>query len=441
MKNIILDGIIREGNFPNKNIVTSEDKDYHIKGGICGQRVSFKVVRRKKGKLLEILERSPLEKSKPCPHLECGGCTYDAMTYKDELNYKKNLINKLLKSEPITENIEIISTGIYENYRNKMEFTFGDTHKGSELALGLHKKNKFYEIVNTSDCKIAHPDFNKLREATREFFIDKSFFNRRNHKGILRHLAIRRINFGEILVNLVTTKTDDLDLEAYVQTILSLNLEAQVKGIVHTINDSKGDAIIKEDFEILYGRDYVIEELFGLKFKIGAFSFFQTNTYSAGLLYDTARKMINSLEGKTVLDLYSGTGTISQIFAQKAKFALGVEIVEEAVKSARENAKFNNIENVEFICGDVANLIGDLEIKADIIILDPPRVGINNPKALEKILDFAPEAFIYISCNPVSYLKDIEAFKNRGYKIKKIVALDQFPRTVNLELISLLVKK
>lgn len=440
MKNIILEGIIKDGTFPNRNTVTCQEKDYKIKGGIIGSEVRFKPSRRKKGKLIETIKKSSWENIKPCPHTDCGGCTYDGFSYDKEIEYKEKLLNNLLHEELNLDNVKIYSAGIFENYRNKMEFTFGDTYKGSPLALGLHKKNRFYEIENTNNCRIAHEDFNIIREKTRDFFKDKAFFNRRSHEGTLRHLAIRRTNYGEILVNIVTTKDNDLDLKSYVDELLYLKLEAQIKGICHTINDSQGDAIIKEDFHILYGRDYVIEELLGLKFKIGTFSFFQTNTYSAAYLYQLAFDMIDNLQGKKVLDLYCGTGTISQVFAKKAESVLGVEIVEEAVNAARENAKYNNISNVDFIAGDVAKVVNDLDIKADIIILDPPRVGINNPKALEKIIDFSPEEFLYISCNPISYVKDVKRFIERGYKLKKIVGLDQFPRTVNLELISLLEK-
>ncbi|WP_308533424.1 23S rRNA (uracil(1939)-C(5))-methyltransferase RlmD [uncultured Peptoniphilus sp.] len=439
MKNTIIEGEIFEGNFSGKNKFTADGKNYHIKGGIEEQRVSAKVRRGNKAKLLEILERSPWEDGSPCPHLECGGCTFDAMTYKNEISYKKILLEKLFFNLPYEGAFDLVPSSVYENYRNKMEYTFGDEFLGSDLALGLHKKNRFYEIVNTKYCRICHKDFNIIREETREFFKDVPFFNRRNHSGILRHLAIRRTNFGELLINLVTVKDHNLDLKSYVQKILSLKLEAQVVGIVHTINDSEGDAIIKEGFEVLYGRDYCIEEILGLKFKISAFSFFQTNSYSAEILYRMAREMIENLEGKKVLDLYSGTGTITQIFGKAAESAFGIEIVEEAVDSARENARLNEITNVNFIAGDVLKELDNLDFIPDIIILDPPRAGVH-PKALEKIIAFGADEVLYISCNPETLVRDLEVFNFRGYRIEKLKTLDQFPRTKNLEALCLLKK-
>ncbi|WP_071026548.1 23S rRNA (uracil(1939)-C(5))-methyltransferase RlmD [Peptoniphilus raoultii] len=439
MKKTIIEGEIFEGNFSGKNKFTADGKNYHIKGGIEGQRVSAKVRRGNKAKLLEILERSPWEDGFSCPHLECGGCTFDAMTYKNEISYKKILLEKLFFNLPYEGDFDLVPSSVYENYRNKMEYTFGDEFLGSDLALGLHKKNRFYEIVNTKYCRICHKDFNIIREETREFFKGVPFFNRRNHSGILRHLAIRRTNFGELLINLVTVKYHNLDLKSYVQKILSLKLEAQVVGIVHTINDSEGDAIIKEGFEVLYGRDYCIEEILGLKFKISAFSFFQTNSYSAEILYRMAREMIENLEGKKVLDLYSGTGTITQIFGKAAESALGIEIVEEAVDSARENARLNEITNVNFIAGDVLKELDNLDFIPDIIILDPPRAGVH-PKALEKIIAFGADEVLYISCNPETLVRDLEVFNFRGYRIEKLKTLDQFPRTKNLEALCLLKK-
>ena len=433
MKNIILEGIIKDGTFPNRNIVTCQEKDYKIKGGIIGSEVRFKPSRRKKGKLIETIKKSSWENIKPCPHTDCGGCTYDGFSYDKEIEYKEKLLNNLLHEELNLDNVKIYSAGIFENYRNKMEFTFGDTYKGSPLALGLHKKNRFYEIENTNNCRIAHEDFNIIREKTRDFFKDKAFFNRRSHEGSLRHLAIRRTNYGEILVNIVTTKDNDLDLKSYVDELLSLKLEAQIKGICHTINDSQGDAIIKEDFHILYGRDYVIEELLGLKFKIGTFSFFQTNTKGAETLYKTAMEMIDG-EKDIIFDLYSGTGTIGISLSARAKKVIGIEIVEEAVEMARENAQANKVKNVEFIAGDVKEEVSKLTNSPELIILDPPRAGIN-PKALKDIIGFNSKQMLYISCNPKMLVQDLKVLKEAGYEIVKLKGVDMFANTYHCETI------
>lgn len=440
MKKKIFTGKVVEANFPNKNKVEAEEKILNIKGGIVGQTVEVKQSRGKKAKLLKVLEKSNLEKLPGCGHPECGGCAYNTLEYSDEVKYKEELINKLFKEEGFDFQIKLIANSHYKAYRNKMEYSFGDEYKGSKIALGLHKKNRFYEIENTTGCQITHEDFNKIRYFTREYFEDEDFFNKKTHEGTMRHLSVRRTNYGEILINLVTVKDHNLDLKNYVEGLLKLDLDAKIVGITHTLNDSFSDAIINEGFEVLYGRDYCVEELLGLKFKIGAFSFFQTNSYSAETLYKMAQEFIGDVENKNVLDLYSGTGTITQIMAQKAKKAIGVEIVESAVKDAIENAKLNGIENTEFIADDVLKALDKLKFEADVIVLDPPRQGIH-PKAIKKILEISPQQILYISCNPVTFVKDLKKILDGGYKVEKISGLDQFPRTNHVESVVLMSRK
>lgn len=440
MKQKLLEGIIAQSIFPNKAKLICENGTYQIKGGIEGQKVRARKIRHNKAKLVEVIEHSFLEQASGCPHQQCGGCVYDKMTYPQEIQYKKHLLQQLLQEEGLNTEIHLIPNPKYEAYRNKMEYTFGDEYKDSPLALGLHRKNRFYEIENTTDCQIVHSDFNQIREATRIFFAEIPHYNRMRHEGILRHLVIRRTRKGEILINLVTTHDHALELEQYVATLLELPLEGTIVGILHTANDSLADAIIPEQVTLLYGRDYCIEEIHNLKFKIGAFSFFQTNTDSAELLYQVAMDFVENPTGKIVLDLYSGTGTITQIFSRKAKQALGIEIVPEAVQSARENAEQNGISNVTFICGDVAEKIKEISHKPDLIILDPPREGIH-PKAMGDIIKFNAEEFLYISCNPITWVRDVKYLMQQGYQLEKLCALDQFPRTAHVEMISLLRKK
>ena len=191
--------------------------------------------------------------------------------------------------------------------------------------------------------------------------------------------------------------------------------------------------------EILFGRDYFYEELLGLKFRISPFSFFQTNSLGAEVLYEKTREYVGSTDGKIVFDLYSGTGTIAQILAPVAEKVVGVEIVEEAVEAAKENAKLNGLENCEFIAGDVLKVLDQIEEKPDFIILDPPRDGIH-PKALPKIIAYGVENIVYISCKPTSLVRDLELFLENGYKVIRAVAVDQFPWTANVETVCLLSK-
>ncbi|WP_036730332.1 23S rRNA (uracil(1939)-C(5))-methyltransferase RlmD [Peptoniphilus mikwangii] len=441
-KSKIISGKVINVDFPNRCEILNGENRVSFKGAILGQEVEVKLTRRTKGKLLNILNISELENENNCPHSEvCGGCTYQTMSYECELEYKKNLITKLFKENDIEfEKLEFISSPVHKAYRNKMEYTFSDEYKDGPLSLGLHKKNRFYEVVNTDECNIVNEDFNIIRKFTLEYFMDKlKPYNRMRHTGTLRHLLIRRSSIGEVLVNLVTASSD-FNFDEYFEELLKLELSGKVVGIMHTINDSFSDAIVPEKIIQHYGVDYINEELLGLKFKVSCFSFFQTNTESAKVLYTLASNMLGDLDNKILLDLYSGTGTITQILGRKAKSALGIEIVKDAVESARKNAEINNLNNVKFICDDVFKAVKELEYKADVIVLDPPREGIN-PKAIDKIISFRPEKFLYISCNPITFVRDLKIFLELGYEIIKLKALDQFPRTNHVETVALLERR
>jgi 23S rRNA (uracil-5-)-methyltransferase RumA len=233
-------------------------------------------------------------------------------------------------------------------------------------------------------------------------------------------------------------------LDEWKNVLLSMPLKGTIKGILRTKNDSVADVVRNDGTEILYGQDYFYEELLGLRFKISPFSFFQTNSLGAEVLYETAREFILSdnadeLKGKVVYDLYSGTGTIAQMLAPVAKEVVGVEIIEEAVEAAKENAALNGLTNCKFLAGDVLKVLDTIEEKPDYIVLDPPRDGIH-PKAIEKIIDYGVDKMIYISCKPTSLARDLEIFLERGYEVKKIVCVDMFPATVHVETICLLSK-
>ena len=446
-KNKLIDMNIERVEFPNKGIGEFEGTEIRVKGGIVGQKVKVNVTRRKKeyweGKIYEILETSPYETENGCVHTGiCGGCTYQKLTYDKELEIKLNQLKDLFRRAEINVDIEGIEASPEINgYRNKMEYSFGDEEKDGPLALGLHMKNRFYEVVNTYDCNIVNMDFTIIREATRKFFDDRNlpFYNKRSHTGLLRHLVVRRAqSTGEILVNLVTSSQIEFDKEAYVDSLLGIkDLEGKIKGILHTTNDGLADVVIADKLDILYGRDIIREEILGLKFDISPFSFFQTNTIGAEKLYSIAREFAGSDGKRVIFDLYSGTGTIAQMMSPIAKKVIGIEIVEEAVEKAKENALLNGLDNVEFIADDVFNAVDNLNIRPDLIILDPPRDGIH-PKAINKIIDFKPERFVYISCNPSTLVRDLKEFKINGYRIDRVKCMDMFPRTPHVESIILM---
>ena len=261
------------------------------------------------------------------------------------------------------------------------------------------------------------------------------------HIGFLRHLLLRRGNTtGEILVNLVTTSQENPDFSELTRRLLDLSLEGKIVGILHIINDALSDTVRSDETILLYGKDYFYEEILGLKFKITPFSFFQPNSYAAQVLYNTAREYIGDTRDMTVFDLYSGTGTISQILAEVAKEVIGVEIVEEAVEAAKENAALNGITNCRFIAGDVLKVLDQVEEKPDFIVLDPPRDGIH-PKALPKIIQYGVDKLVYISCKPTSLARDLEMFLANGYRVEKACCVDQFCQTVHVETVVRLQRK
>jgi len=472
-KGQVYEGSVVRVDFPNKGIVCVGEETAVVKNSLPGQKVKFSVNKVRKGKaegrLLEVTEKSPLETGRTCSLFGlCGGCTYLSLPYEEQLKVKEEQVKRLLDSVLNKQEEAWAFEGIkgspkaYE-YRNKMEFSFGDEYKDGPLALGMHKRGSFYDIVTVADCEIVDADYRLILQTVRDYFAREkvSFFHRMSHEGYLRHLLVRKASrTGEILVALVTTSQDpwqgetavegSLDVDALItgfkDLLLSLEqdrkLAGKFAGILHITNDSIADVVQSDRTELLYGQEYFYEELLGLKFKISTFSFFQTNSYSAEVLYQTARDYVGDLGGsdKTVFDLYSGTGTIAQLMAPAAGKVIGVEIVEEAVEAAKKNAAANGLDNCEFIAGDVLKVLDEVEEKPDMIILDPPRDGIH-PKALPKIIAYGVDHIVYISCKPTSLVRDLEVFLENGYRVDKAVAVDQFPWTANVETVVLLSHK
>ncbi|MCR4793053.1 MAG: 23S rRNA (uracil(1939)-C(5))-methyltransferase RlmD [Lachnospiraceae bacterium] len=450
--------------YPCKARVECEEGIVSVKNALPGQKVSVRIGRSRNGSaegtLVEVLERSELETNEICAHFgECGGCAYLSLRDEEEARIKGEQILRLLSSrisestrlfgeEPVWDGIK--DSPVKYGYRNKMEFSFGNDRIDGPLNVGLHKRGAFHDVLDACDCRIVDEDYRKLISATRDYFRKENtpFYRKKDHTGYLRNLLVRKAaHTGEMLVCPVTASgaaagfDDTALLEGYCEELKSLSLDGSLKGIIHIICDSLSDAVIPDRCEILYGTDHINETLLDLNFRIGPFSFFQTNTYSAEVLYSLVRDYVSmcgeGADGKTVFDLYSGTGTIAQIAARNASKVVGVEIVEEAVAAARKNASENGIANCEFICGDVLKVIDEIEDKPDIIILDPPRDGIH-PKALPKILDHGVDHIVYISCKPTSLERDLGPVMDAGYRIKRLACVNQFPWTKEVETICLL---
>ena len=517
-KGQVFEARVERVDFPNKGIVQTGEGTIVVKNSLPGQKIKLSVNKvrkgRAEGRLLEVTEKSPLETGLPCSHFGvCGGCVYLSLPYEEQLKIKEDQVKRLLdgalerQESPWTwEGIK--GSPVAYEYRNKMEFSFGDESKDGPLTLGMHKRGSFYDVVTVEDCRIVDGDYRLILTAVRDYFAERGvgYYHKLTHAGYLRHLLVRKASgTGEILAVLVTssqapfsagenaqaaysertaevkiTPAEEEGTEAAVfgcerelldgfrETLLHLEREGKLSGrfagILHIVNDSLADIVQSDRTELLYGREYFYEELLGLRFRISVFSFFQTNSHGAEVLYETVREYVGNpgdakagadsadagLAGKVqpagdmrpdkvVYDLYSGTGTIAQLMAPAARKVIGVEIVEEAVEAARRNAQENGLDNCEFIAGDVLKVLDGIEEKPDLIILDPPRDGIH-PKALPKIIGYGVERIVYISCKPTSLARDLEAFLEGGYRVEKAVAVDQFPWTGNVETVCLLSK-
>lgn len=433
---------IEKTQFPGTGIAELEGLKVFIKNSVPGQKVRARVTKKRKeyaeAKILEVIENVDNAVDPLCPHFNaCGGCTTQFLPYENQLELKSQQVLELLSGAGI-EGFEFL--GIERSpeefeYRNKMEFSFGDLEKGGELTLGMHMKGRSFSIVNVDQCKIVDEDFRKVLDTVIGYFRQKelTYYKVMKREGYLRNLVIRKgSNTGEVLINIVTTSQVEFNFEEITEILKGLNYKGELKGIIHTINDSFSDVVQADSVEILYGRDYLIEELLGLKFKIAPESFFQTNSKGAEKLYSIVKDFLGDASSKVVFDLYCGTGTIGQIVAPTAKKVLGIELIEEAVKSANENAELNGLTNCEFIAGDVAVTIKTVKDKPDVIILDPPRPGVH-PVALDYVIKFNAPDIVYVSCNPKTLVTDLQVLQQAGYNVDKVKLMDMFPHTPHIE--------
>lgn len=452
-KGEIYEGTVLRVDFPDRAVTVTDDREEAlVKYGLPGQRIRFRIKKkrqsRSEGLLLEVLERAPGEPTQEtCEHFgRCGGCTCQSLPYEAQLRMKEGQIRRLLDSvcsDYLFEGIE--ASPAAAGYRNKMELSFGDAYKDGPLALGMHQRGSFYDIVNVTDCRMMHRDMKLAASCVLDHMTawKVPFFHRMRHTGVLRHLLLRRsFATGELLVGLVTTSSDTeaLHLPELTQALSALPFEGTLGGFLHIINDSLADVVQSDETVVLYGKPEITERLLGLSFRITPFSFFQTNSAGAEVLYRAVRDYIGDTKDRLIFDLYSGTGTIAQILAPVARQVVGVEIVEEAVEAAKRNAEANGLTNCRFLAGDVLKVIDEIEEKPELIVLDPPRDGIH-PKALPKILNYKVPRIVYVSCKPTSLVRDYAVFEEMGYRMVKARAVDMFPGTGGIETVALFERK
>ncbi|MEE3362578.1 MAG: 23S rRNA (uracil(1939)-C(5))-methyltransferase RlmD [Anaerovoracaceae bacterium] len=387
-----------------------------------------------------------------CKHNDfCGGCLHQGMPYADQLAWKQEEFEKAMREASVTcPDVRPIqgSPQIYR-YRNKMEYTFGDLEKGGEMTLGMHRKKRYMSVMTVDECQLVDEDFNRILRATLEFCIEKGYpkYHKKLHAGLMRHLVIRKgFRTRELLVNIMTTSESRFDEDGYVGALMRLDLDNEIVGIIHTVNDNIADKADRDESRVIYGRDYYNETVLGLRFRVSAFSFFQTNVEAAERMYSDALGLLDDYGGLEVMDLYCGTGTITQMLALRAGHVTGVEIVDDAVRSAMQNARANGLSNCDFIAGDVLEILrgakeGTYDVpRPDVIAVDPPRVGIHR-KALDLIAAYGVNQILYISCQPKSLCRDIKYLEAFGYRPVYMKPYDNFPFTRHIETVVLMVNK
>ena len=469
--------------FPNRGICVIDGKEVLVKNALPGQRIRLRISKKRsgraEGRMLEVLEESPLQTEDPgCPAFgSCGSCLFRELSEDAELALKEAQVKRLLEaavgSLPWFEGIH--ASPLRDGYRNKMEFSFGDAYKGGPLTLGMHCRGSFYDIVSAEDCRIVDEDIRVVVRRVQAFCREGGWPHyRKDHTGFLRNLLVRKAAAtGEILVGLVTSTQvpEGWDDEAFLQAVIGkvgdkaeitrknehiVGPKCKITGVIHIWNDREADVIEDQGCDLLYGRPWIVEEVLGLKFRITPFSFFQTNTRGAEVLYGVVRDYVRSAlesEGETgtaeggseradkthgeIFDLYSGTGTIAQILAPEFEHVTAVEIVPEAVEAAKQNAAENGLENCTFLCGDVLKVVDELEGAPGVIILDPPRDGVH-PKALPKILAFGARHIVYVSCKPTSLARDLPVMMEAGYLPVRGACVEMFPGTGNIETVVLM---
>jgi 23S rRNA (uracil1939-C5)-methyltransferase len=451
---IIIEGI----DYPNKPYGFYNEKKVFPQGNaIIGQKVAGFVTKMRKDKIeikrLEIIERANNEIDPKCEYFNlCGGCTYQNLSYSDQLELKVSQVQKLLENNIESKYVleKTVESPTEFEYRNKMEFTFGNSEKDGPLTLGLHKKGSFFDIINVNECLLMDEDFRKILDFSVKYFEVKGlpFYHKVSHEGYLRYLVIRKGDkTKELLVNLITSSQLTFDTSEWLESILGLNLSSKIVGVLHTLNDNISDTVNSEEETILYGSRDINEKIFDLNFRISPYSFFQTNSLGVEKLYEKVLDYVSQSnpENKVVFDLFSGTGTIGQVVSKmtNASKVYGIEIVEEAVNKANENARLNGLDNCEFIAGDVFAKLDEFDkqgIEPDIIILDPPRAGVRE-KAITKILKYNVKNIVYVSCNPKSLVQDLRLLEMNGYVAEKVCCVDMFPQTPHVECVVLITRK
>lgn len=374
-------------------------------------------------------------------YTQCGGCTYRHISYEAELQIKKDLVEnnfKRLGGIDISCN-EIIGSKKIDEYRNKAQYPVGKDKDGNIIS-GFYAKRS-HRIVNCNKCLLQTNDFEIIKSIILQFLqeFNISIYDENLNKGLIRHIYIRKAEAtGEIMVCLVSTKRKIPNIDILINKLLDLKLN--IASIILNINNKATNVILGNECITLYGQDEITDIICGIKIKISPLSFYQVNKSQAEVLYQTAINYANLKKDDIVIDLYCGTGTIGLIAASKVKQIIGIEIIPQAIENAKENAKLNNIENARFMCADAkiaANNLVQEGIKPNVVIVDPPRKGLDKG-VIDSIIKMSPERLVMVSCNPATAARDVSILNGNGYEVNIVTPVDMFPRTGHVETVVLM---
>ena len=437
--------IIDRTEFSAVGVGRSERGVHRVPNAFPGEKVVARGAKKKQGVAYGTLQRvleTPYSGQRLCKHFRlCGGCISQHLSLEEQRKLKELEVLQLYhdKEMEISGYMGIFGADQKYEYRNKVDFTFGNQMKGGPLHLGFHQRGMRRNVIDTSECLLIHPDLRKIRDVVVEFASEKElpFYDIYSHEGLLRFLLLRRTEFtGEIHIVLIVSSQGGVDASELERRFQQLELVGTIKGFIVGKKDTIGNFVGYEDVLFLSGKNYVEEELCGLRFRIYPESFFQTNSAGAQILFSKVLDLMDS--GDVLWDLYCGAGTIGQIASKKFRKVVGIELVEEAIVAARQSAIDNQIENCEYFVGDVKDAI-EAELPApDLVVINPPRSGLH-PKVTKILLNIAPPKMLYISCNPKTQVRDMEALKEK-YKIEKSFMVDLYPNTGHVETCVLLSK-
>ena len=437
---------IIDNGFEGEGIAKIDNFVIFIPEAIIGEKVKIKVLKVNKssafGKIIEILEPSKYRVKSDCEtYSKCGGCNLRHIDYKHSLEMKKNSVKNTLR-KVLKRDVEISEIIGMENpcyYRNKLQYPVGLDNNG-KITMGVFA-NRSHRIIETLDCKIQNKDCQKIAKDVFEFLKEKNIqaYDEESKEGLIRHIIVRiGIKTNEIMVILVLNSWDLPYEKELIDFIINRN--PKIKTIVKNLNNKNTNVILGQENKTIFGDGYIYDYLDDKKFKISPLSFYQVNPVQTVKLYQKAVEFAELSGNEIIFDLYCGVGTIGIFASNKAKKLYGIEVIENAIKDARLNAKINNIDNAEFFVGNVEEILPkflkEREIKPDIVFLDPPRKGCDIT-AIQTLLDVKPSKIIYISCNPASLARDLKIFDEKC-EIKKISLVDMFPGTSHVECVAVL---